>query len=112
MTKREFFTQVAENENVTAHIRTFAQEAIDKIDKANAKRASKPSKTAEANEPIKAQILEFVAAAEGAVGAKTVAEAIGVTTQKASSLMVQMAKAGVLVREETEKKAIVYTVAA
>ena len=118
MTMREFYSAIAGNENVTDDLREFAVAEIAKMDARNEKRTSKPSKTAIANEPVKAAIVEIVEGAESAIGAKAVAEAYNeqnpetpITTQKASSLLVQLAKADKVVRSEDAKKNVVYTAA-
>ena len=90
MTYREFYTAIVNGE-MNADVQTFASEAITKLDARNASRASRPSKVALANEPIKAQILEFLATGETHI-AKEIGEAIGITTAKASSLCGQLAK--------------------
>lgn len=95
MTNREFFTAIASNENLSAELVKFANEAIAKLDKRNASRSSKPSKTAIANEPIKASIVEYVTAHANAL-ASDIAVACEISTQKASALCVQMVKDNVL----------------
>lgn len=95
MTNREFFTAIASNENLSAELVKFATEAIAKLDKRNASRSSKPSKTAVANEPIKASIAEYVTAHANAL-ASDIAVACEISTQKASALCVQMVKDNVL----------------
>ena len=95
MTNREFFTAIASNENLSAELVKFAKEAIVKLDKRNASRSSKPSKTAIANEPIKASIVEYVTAHANAL-ASDIAVACEISTQKASALCVQMVKDNVL----------------
>ena len=90
MTYREFYTAIVNGE-MNADLQEFATNAIAKLDERNAKRASKPSKTAVANEPIKASILEFLANGETHI-AKEIGEAVGITTAKASSLCGQLAK--------------------
>ena len=90
MTYREFYTAIV-NGQMNADLQSFAENAIAKLDARNANRASKPSKTAIANEPIKAQILEFLANGETHI-AKEIGEAIGITTFKASALCGQLAK--------------------
>ena len=95
MTNREFFTAIASNENLSAELVKFATEAITKLDKRNASRSSKPSKTAIANEPIKASIVEYVTDHANAL-ASDIAEACEISTQKASALCVQMVKDNVL----------------
>lgn len=95
MTNREFFTAIASNATLSAELVDFANDAIAKLDKRNASRSSKPSKTALANEPIKAEILAFIEAHPSAV-ASDIAVACDITTQKASALCVQMVKDGAL----------------
>ena len=65
MTKREFLNAVATLENIDAELKLFAEQEIEKMDERNAKRKNSPSKTAIANEPIKAKIVEFVSGCEG-----------------------------------------------
>ena len=95
MTNREFFTAIASNATLSAELVEFATEAIAKLDKRNASRSSKPSKTAIANEPIKASIIEYVTAHANAL-ASDIATACKISTQKASALCVQMVKDNVL----------------
>ena len=87
MTNREFYTAIV-NSNVSDELKTFATDAIAKLDARNAKRASKPSKKSLENEPIKAKILE-VLSTEPKV-ASEVAELVGISTQKASALLRQI----------------------
>lgn len=98
MTNREFFTAVSKSD-LNADLIAFALEAIDKLDKRNEKRSSKPSKTAIANEPIKAAIAEFLGTHTNAVAAD-IASALDITTQKASALCRQMVEAGILTSTE------------
>ena len=95
MTNREFFTAIASNATLPAELVEFAKEAIVKLDKRNASRSSKPSKTAIANEPIKASIAEYVTAHANAI-ASDIAEACVISTQKASALCGQMVKDNIL----------------
>ena len=95
MTQREFFAGIVEGATITAEQATFAVEAIAKLDKRNEKRAATPSKTAIANEPIKAKIVEFLEGRD-LTPANIIAEGVEITTQKASALLVQLAKEGVL----------------
>lgn len=89
MTNREFFTAIASNTTLSAELIEFAKEAINKLDKRNASRSSKPSKTALANAPIKASIIEYVTTHANAL-ASEVAEACEISTQKASNLCRQL----------------------
>lgn len=85
MTERDFLTAVA-NTITDETLANEAKERIGKIDAKNAKRASKPSKTAIANEPLKAQIVDYLAQNEQ-VTAADIAGLLEVSTAKASSLL-------------------------
>ena len=95
MTNREFFTAIASNSTLPVELVEFAEQAIVKLDKRNASRSSKPSKTAIANEPIKASIAEYVTAHANAI-ASDIAEACVISTQKASALCGQMVRDNIL----------------
>lgn len=85
MTNREFFTAISNgtiNDEVIAH----ATSALEKMDAANEARKNKPSKAALANAPVMEQIVNEVLTTE-AMTAAAVAEAVGISTQKASALL-------------------------
>ena len=85
MTNREFLTAIANgtiNEDVIAHAST----AIEKMDAANLARKNKPSKKALENAPIMEQIVNEVLGTEPMTAAQ-VAEAVGISVQKASALL-------------------------
>lgn len=88
MTKREFFEAVMALENVDAELVLFAENEINKMNERNAKRKSTPSKTAIANEPIKAQIVEVLT--DTPQSASEIAEKVGISTQKCSALLRQI----------------------
>lgn len=94
MTNREFFVAVSKG-MLTEEVMAHATSAIAKMDEANAKRASTPSKTALANEPIKIAIKGLLAQ-NGAMVASAIAEALNISTSKASALCRQMVDADVL----------------
>ena len=87
MTRREMFEAIV-NGNVTDEVVAMAQNELVKMDERNARRKNKPTKNALANEPIKAQILEVLT--DTPMVASAVAEAVGITTQKASALLRQI----------------------
>ena len=100
MTNREFFNAIISanvNEELTAH----ATAELEKLNKRNAQRSSKPSKTQLENEPIKAHLLEILA-----VKPMTASEIHEVdadlSTQKISSLCRQLVEAGKLAVEEVK----------
>lgn len=93
MTNREFLNLIVSanlSEDATAH----AQSLLAQMDKRNAKRAATPSKTAVANEPIKAAIAEYLA--NGSKTASEVGTALEISTQKASALLRQMTETGIV----------------
>ena len=103
MTKREFFEAVianVENEDLVL----FAEKEIEKMNERNAKRKNTPSKTAIANEPIKAHIVEFLTNSEGSHIASEIANAVEISTQKASALCRQLVEVGTLAVEEVKVK--------
>jgi hypothetical protein len=98
MTQREFLTKVkAIVEDV--ELIEKADELIAGLDKKNATRSAKPSKTQIENEPIKASILEFLVGGKVQT-APEIAVAVGVSTQKASALAKQLVESGKLVQSE------------
>ena len=83
MTQREFFNKVIEA-NVNDELTTYARGALEKLDKRNATRKSKPTKSQEANNVFKTEIAEFLAGTTDYVLGATIADHFGVTTQKAT----------------------------
>lgn len=88
MTRREFFEAVMANEAVAVELRDFAGEQIEKMNARNAKRSSTPSKRSLANEPIKEEIVKVLT--HDAQSASEIAEKVGISTQKSSSLLRQI----------------------
>lgn len=86
MTNREFLTAVSACENCSEEVREYAKAAIAKMDATNEARKNKPSKKAEENAPIMDQIYNEVLNTE-AQTTSAVAEAIGVSVQKANALL-------------------------
>lgn len=102
MTQREFYQAIVEGATVTAELATFATEQIAKLDKRNEKRAATPSKTAIANEPFKAKIVEFLTGKDTPIIAPTIATEVGISTQKASALARQLVEEGKLVATDVK----------
>ena len=93
MTNREFLTAIANgtiNDEVIAH----ATASIEKLDAANLARKNKPSKKALENAPIIEQIVSEVLTVDTPMTAGQVAEAVGISTQKASALLRSIVAAG------------------
>lgn len=101
MTKREFLNAVIEA-NVNEELSAFAVAEIGKLDKRNEAKSSKPSKTAIANEPIKADIVKMLKEREEVATASEIAEALGLTTQKVSALCRQLVEGGTLTATEVK----------
>ena len=93
MTNREFLTAVSACENCSDEIREYAQAAIAKMDAANEARKNKPSKKSAENAPILEQIATEILTVEAQTAA-TIAEAAGISTQKASALLRQLVADG------------------
>lgn len=85
MTKRDFLKAVMNGE-INDEIKAFAEEEIEKLDTANAKRREKTSKKKEENKPLLDQIYNEVLGEEPKT-ASEVAEVIETSVQKASSLL-------------------------
>lgn len=95
-TERVFLEGIVEGAVVTAEQAEYAKAKRAKLDARNEKRKATPSKTAIANEPIKAKIVEFLEGRE-LTPANIIAEGVEITTQKASALCRQLVEAGTLV---------------
>ena len=103
MTKREFLNAVIAKVD-DAELKLFAEQEIEKMDARNAKRSHTPSKTAIANEPIKAKIVEFLKGKDEPIVASVIAEEIEISTQKASALCRQLVADGQLSAVEVKVK--------
>lgn len=101
MTYRDFYTAVLTSTD-NEELKTFASEAIAKLDARNAKRASKPSKKSVENEPIKASIVEYLA--DGSHLASEIASALGFSVSKISALCRQLVGDEVLKVEDVKVK--------
>ena len=88
MTQREFFTAII-NSDVAEHLKDYAQTQIEKLDKRNATRSSKPNKTQLENEGIKKDILETLGE-NGGMLASDIAKALDISTNKVASLCKQL----------------------
>ena len=104
MTNREFLTAIANSTVLPTDLTDFAAEQITKLNARNEARkaSSKPSKTALANEPIKASIMAFLSQQTEPTIACTIAEGVGISTAKASSLLRQLVESGKVVKSEVK----------
>ena len=108
MTLRMYHEAVMALPNVPADIKAKAESEIAKMDAANAKRQSKPSKVAVANEPIKADIVSLLTE-QGAMVASDIAKALStdevtISTSKASALCRQLVADEVLTVTDVKVK--------
>lgn len=103
MTSREFFERVAKEESLAEDLRNYALNAKEKLDKRNAERREKPSKTALENAPIKAAIVEYLRGKSNEI-ASVIAENVGISTAKASSLCGQLVAEGKVVVTDVKIK--------
>lgn len=100
MTNREFFNAII-NANVSDELTAHATAELAKLDKRNAQRSSKLSKTQLENEPIKAHLLEILAVKPMTASEIHEVDA-SLSTQKISSLCRQLVDAGKLTVEEVK----------
>lgn len=103
MTNREFLNAVialSASEEITEH----AKAMIASLDKRNAARTSKPSKTQLENAPIKEEILGVIAEMNAEVSASELHERLNISVQKASSLCRQLVEEGKLSKGERKEK--------
>ena len=99
MTTREFLNAVIEA-NLSEDATEKATALLAQIDKRNEKRAGTPSKTAVANEPIKASIVNLLN--DQPKTAAEIGTVLEISTQKASSLLRQLAESGAVVATEVK----------
>ena len=93
MTNREFLTAVANLETAPQELRDEAAARIAKMDATNEARKNKPSKKATENAPIMEQIVNEILTSEAQTAA-AIAEAAGISVQKASALLRQIVADG------------------
>jgi ribosomal protein S25 len=93
MTNREFLTAIANMENISEELKAEATARIEKLDATNEARKNKPSKKATENAPIMEQIANEILTSE-AQTASAIAEAAGISVQKASALLRQLVADG------------------
>lgn len=101
MTKMELLNAIVVGGVVSEEMEAKAKEWAGTL----AKRAEKPSKAQVENEGFKAQILEYLVGADGAVTAAKVAEDTGILKGKVVALLGQLVKAGEVVAEKGKGKA-------
>ena len=90
MTQREFYTNVIAA-NINEEITNFATAAIEKLDKRNAARSSKPTKSQIANAALMNEIGAFLEGKENVL-ASEIAAHFNITTQKVTGVLALMVK--------------------
>lgn len=88
MTQREFFEGIANTEGMAVEFVDYANEAITKLDIRNEKRKAQVSKKALENAPLYEAILNLLEKQD--LRSSEIAEALGISVQKASSLCVRL----------------------
>jgi hypothetical protein len=101
MTNREFFEAI-QNGTMNADVQAHAIAEIEKMNARNEKRATTPSKTAIANEPLKLKIIEFLTEKNEQILTSIIGEAVGISTAKASALCKQLSEDGKIAGEEVK----------
>lgn len=103
MTTREFYTAIINTEGVPLEIVEHAQSALAKLDEANARRKTTPSKTQIENAPIMDAIVKYATDNAGAHTATEIATALEISRNKSASLCSKLEKDGKLHRARTDK---------
>lgn len=91
-TRREMLNVIVAGGEINDDLKDWAANEIAKLDAANEKRRNKLSKKAEANLPIIAKIEETLTSEPQT--ATVIGEKVGVSTQKASSLLRKVVASG------------------
>lgn len=102
MTRRDFFTAIANTETLPTELRDFAQASLQKLDETNAKRAAKPSKAAVENAPLIAQVVEMLS--DEPKTASDLVELMGLKVQKISALLRAAVKEGKAISQDVKIK--------
>lgn len=104
MTNREFYTAIAKNEALSEDIRNHATEAITALDKRNANRKDKPTKTQVENEGLMNTLVATLVDNGKGMFASDLATTMGVSTQKITGLCRNLAKENRVVGIPTKVK--------
>lgn len=102
MTNREFLTAIMNTETVSEEIRVHAEKEIEKMNARNAHRSDKPSKKQQENEPLLERLFALVT--ETPMTTAEAADAMEISTQKASALLRELVKREKLVVSDVSVK--------
>jgi len=103
MTTREMMEMVIAGGEITEEMQSKAKEIIEGLDRRNAHRKEMPSKKSKENEPIKANIIDFLNGKDFTV-ASEIAKGLKLTTQKVSALCRQLVENGMLTVTDVKVK--------
>lgn len=103
MTNRQALNAIITAE-VSEELTEWATKELAKMDKENARRASKPTKAQIENGPILKAMEEILVGADEGLLASQLGEQLGITTQKASALARQLVANEVAVATEVSVK--------
>lgn len=92
MTRREVYNAVL-GDNISEEVLNWFRTELSKMDTANEKRKTQPSKKDKENQPIKESIFSLLTEKGGMV-ASAIGEALEISTSKASALCRQMVEEG------------------
>ena len=107
MTKREYFTQIMENYNLTEDERNFIKHELELLAKKNSAE-KKPTAVQVANEGLKKAILDFMVEGQKYTITdlmKSVPELADLSNQRVSALVRQLKDSVLVIRTEEKRKA-------
>ena len=107
MTKREYFTQIMENYNLTEDERNFINHELELLAKKNSAE-KKPTAVQVANEGLKSAILDFMVEGQKYTITdlmKSVPELADLSNQRVSALVRQLKDSDLVIRTEEKRKA-------
>ena len=107
MTKREYFTQIMENYNLTEDERNFIKHELELLAKKNSAE-KKPTAVQVANEGLKKAILDFMVEGQKYTITdlmKSVQELADLSNQRVSALVRQLKDSELVIRTEEKRKA-------
>lgn len=113
MTKREYFTQIMENYNLTEDERNFIKHELELLVKKNSAE-KKPTAVQVANEGLKTEILNFMEVGKKYTITdlmKSVPCLADLSNQRVSALVRQLKDSGLVERTEEKRKAYFHKVA-
>lgn len=102
-TEREFLNAILSNPELGVDVRTYAQQAIAKLDAKNEKRRNTLTATQKENLALMEKIEALLLEGCNVQVASEIAEALGISTQKASALCGKLVEDGKLIQTEVKQ---------